>query len=482
MNKLMGWMVVLLILAVSAQAVCVKPVDGLRVTYDTTFCPGSYELERGIRIMHSNLVVTCENTTLLGSYIDYGFQLINANNVSILGCSVMQFQSGVYLSASNQNSFSSLHFANNSYAATLVKSYENSFSNIGGQNQLYVNGGAFNVFDFDKPVIGTFCKVNACNEKDHIYSCINGDSYCGKGCGHDLDNDCPYVADLTVYVDHEEQTVRYSGDLPDAILEEYGISQAEIDAAAEHVSYVKTKISELNQTHYEITIVAKKDAAGVAILEIVPAGEQGKAYFLPPFSNSDGNGLIQIEELKANEERVYSYSMNGAPLTDPITVLFMQLYNTLWQAGKNDNVISILLWLTLSTLGVHALLVVYMRKRIHDGERFVTKQVHKGYSYHEAEYLLLKNGWSSHAVAQALMLAKEDNVIKSFKKLMDYVKRILPYVVVFLGVTMLQVPQLSFGLLRGLLFVVFICLFAWTCQMVYHALAYAMARLENNKK
>ena len=80
---------------VSALAVCVAvtsgvgagpivPTDGMVITEDTTFVPGTYELPNGVSIGASNITLDMNGATLVGTdFANYGVTCIGFDNVTI---------------------------------------------------------------------------------------------------------------------------------------------------------------------------------------------------------------------------------------------------------------------------------------------------------------------------------------------------------------------------------------------------------------
>ncbi len=86
---------------------CVTPVDGMSITQDTTFCPGSYSVPNGISIDADGVTLECDGTELVGDYSSNpgqgpsGISVIGVDDVFIKGCTVDDFYRSIFIDQSD---------------------------------------------------------------------------------------------------------------------------------------------------------------------------------------------------------------------------------------------------------------------------------------------------------------------------------------------------------------------------------------------
>jgi parallel beta-helix repeat protein len=91
------WPAVLLLTA-GAAAQCVTPVDGMSITTDTVFCPGSYDLPAGIVVAADGVTVSGQGTLLCGADTGNGVSVAGYNNVTVRNLWVGHYYNGLHFS------------------------------------------------------------------------------------------------------------------------------------------------------------------------------------------------------------------------------------------------------------------------------------------------------------------------------------------------------------------------------------------------
>ncbi|MEW5896262.1 MAG: right-handed parallel beta-helix repeat-containing protein [Nanoarchaeota archaeon] len=76
---------------------CVTPTDGMVITENTTFCPGTYNLPKGIEIGADNVSLDCNGAVLEGEGSGNNGILDGRNNVVIKNCNIKDFLGGITL-------------------------------------------------------------------------------------------------------------------------------------------------------------------------------------------------------------------------------------------------------------------------------------------------------------------------------------------------------------------------------------------------
>jgi parallel beta-helix repeat protein len=91
-----------------ADANMLPPADGMVITHDTTFCPGTYNLPNGVSIGAGDVELDCNGAELTGSWVfpmapAHGVYVESKNAVTIKNCIFKNYTSGIYLDSSNNN-------------------------------------------------------------------------------------------------------------------------------------------------------------------------------------------------------------------------------------------------------------------------------------------------------------------------------------------------------------------------------------------
>jgi parallel beta-helix repeat protein len=82
---------------------CIVPSNGANITNSTLFCPGIFNLEKGINANRSDIVLLCNNTVFNGTGINNGITVDGFSNVSIYGCGITRYDVGIQLTTTGQD-------------------------------------------------------------------------------------------------------------------------------------------------------------------------------------------------------------------------------------------------------------------------------------------------------------------------------------------------------------------------------------------
>ena len=112
-----------------AYAECLVPSDRMEIKESAIICSGSYNLKEGIKIAADNAIVQCNNSILLGDGVGYGILLKERNNTALRGCSISNYEVGIYLDSSNYSLISDNYLSKNKFGVGLFNSFNNKMEN-----------------------------------------------------------------------------------------------------------------------------------------------------------------------------------------------------------------------------------------------------------------------------------------------------------------------------------------------------------------
>ncbi|MBI2653891.1 right-handed parallel beta-helix repeat-containing protein [Candidatus Woesearchaeota archaeon] len=107
------------------NAVCITPTEGMEINDNTIFCFGAYNLENGIKIANSSVILDCNSSVLVGNGIGYGILLKNVDNARIQNCNISNFEVGIYLDNSANNLLNNNYLTKNKFGIALFNSFNN---------------------------------------------------------------------------------------------------------------------------------------------------------------------------------------------------------------------------------------------------------------------------------------------------------------------------------------------------------------------
>lgn len=147
MKKFSLLFVVILLLPI-ANAVCIVPAENMEIKENAVFCLGTYNIENGIKITNSNLILYCNSSVLVGNGIGYGIILKNVNNVEIKNCNISNFEVGIYVDSSNSNKIFSNYLSKNKFG---IASFNSANNDIG--SNAFADNARENTINLQLPYI-----------------------------------------------------------------------------------------------------------------------------------------------------------------------------------------------------------------------------------------------------------------------------------------------------------------------------------------
>ena len=112
-----------------ADAVCVAPVENLKIKGNAVLCHGIYNIESGIEVVEDNLTADCNNSVLMGNGVGYGILLNNRHNITVQNCNITNYEIGVYLDSTNKSILKSNYLTKNKFGIALFNSFDNNIDN-----------------------------------------------------------------------------------------------------------------------------------------------------------------------------------------------------------------------------------------------------------------------------------------------------------------------------------------------------------------
>lgn len=162
----MRWILILLV--VPSVLACVVPQEGMVVTSSVQFCSDVHFFDRGIRVTGRDIAVSCDGTVFKSWSGGKGISIEHAENVSVSGCRIVNYDIGLYVRNSSEVFLEDNHLVKNQVGTRLVVVRDSATFNHDVSLQV-----PFEVFESEhnalsltnKPVEGLFCGENLCNER-----------------------------------------------------------------------------------------------------------------------------------------------------------------------------------------------------------------------------------------------------------------------------------------------------------------------------
>lgn len=162
----MRLLMVLLILP--AAFACVVPTNSMEITKSTTFCSDVYYVNNGIKITQSDVTLTCEGTVLKSWRGGRGIVIENANNITIQGCRVMNYNIGIVVSNASRVLLDDNHLIRNQIGVRLLDVSESATYNhdVSLNMPIDIVRSTGNIISAtNKPLHESFCETNFCNKE-----------------------------------------------------------------------------------------------------------------------------------------------------------------------------------------------------------------------------------------------------------------------------------------------------------------------------
>lgn len=142
MKKTLIFFITICMLASYSLAICTNPYSGYELNTTTEFCAGTFGVSNitaygAIFVRNSNINLTCNNTILVGNNQNFGIYISGVNNITVKGCTFVNYSYGMALYRSNFSVIRDNTFNNTPTRG--IYSYQLQFSQI-INNSFYPNG------------------------------------------------------------------------------------------------------------------------------------------------------------------------------------------------------------------------------------------------------------------------------------------------------------------------------------------------------
>lgn len=102
---------------IPSNLTCVEPEENLFLNNNTLFCSGDFDLVNGMIVNASNIIVGCNQTSIIGAGTNFGtgIGITSFNNVTVQSCIINSFENGLRLTSAQNNSIINNSFTSNTY-------------------------------------------------------------------------------------------------------------------------------------------------------------------------------------------------------------------------------------------------------------------------------------------------------------------------------------------------------------------------------
>ena len=107
---------------------CITPTDGMVITSDTTFCPGTYSLPSGVTIGNNSIILDCNGAMLKGNSIGNGISISNSY-VTVNNCVISNFTRGINLYYFQSSTLTNNNITSNQHGIYINSMYNNNITN-----------------------------------------------------------------------------------------------------------------------------------------------------------------------------------------------------------------------------------------------------------------------------------------------------------------------------------------------------------------
>lgn len=166
---------IILLLALPANAQCKEPRDKKTITETTKFCGQNYNLPNGMRIGANDILIDCGNALLQGEFKEKtGMIIENKQNVIIQNCIFMNYETGISLLNSTNITIVNTGLLRNNNGIKLVNSHNNTITenrDISLKKAILETDSKGNIIHYEnKQIDADYCRYNYCNQLTREYS------------------------------------------------------------------------------------------------------------------------------------------------------------------------------------------------------------------------------------------------------------------------------------------------------------------------
>ena len=161
------------VLLVPSALACVVPQNGMLIDYSLEFCSDVYYFNKGLIVSGEDIVVDCNSAVFKSWNGNIGVLIKDSSNVTVKGCRVLSYQTGIYVRNSSSVLLLDNHLIRNEVGMRfdLVSDSAALNHDVSLRMPFEIIASKNNVISLlNKPVDYQFCKDNFCNERrDAIY-------------------------------------------------------------------------------------------------------------------------------------------------------------------------------------------------------------------------------------------------------------------------------------------------------------------------
>lgn len=166
----MKYIVMLLVLMPGILA-CVVPSDGMQIRGNTQLCTDVYYLNKGISLSGKNFVLDCQGAVLKSWKSGKGISIENAQNVTVTGCRILHYYTGIYVGNSNNIYLLNNHLVQNKEGTRFLNVTGSAIYNndVSLEKPVTIMKSENNVLTLtNRLVSGSFCEKNYCNVRKQV--------------------------------------------------------------------------------------------------------------------------------------------------------------------------------------------------------------------------------------------------------------------------------------------------------------------------
>lgn len=169
---------ILLLLAMPAYALCKEPRDKKTITETTKFCGQNYPVPNGIRIGANDIKIDCGNALIQGEFRGKtGMAIENKQNVIVQNCIFMNYETGISLVNSTNITITNTGLLRNNIGIKLENSHNNTLienRDVSLKKELTETNSKDNSIHYENKKVNTdnadYCRYNYCNQLTKEYS------------------------------------------------------------------------------------------------------------------------------------------------------------------------------------------------------------------------------------------------------------------------------------------------------------------------
>ena len=159
---------VLAVLLAPGVLACVVPQNGMIIDSSVEFCSDVYYFSKGIVVSGTDILVDCNSAVLKTWNGNNGILIENSMNVTVNGCRIISFQTGIQVRNSSRIFLTDNHLIKNEVGTRFDLVSDSAVMNFDVSLRMpfeFIESRNNAVSLLNKPVSGAFCADNFCNEQ-----------------------------------------------------------------------------------------------------------------------------------------------------------------------------------------------------------------------------------------------------------------------------------------------------------------------------